>query len=213
MADLEAPAEKPKGAGQPNRIKRLLSAHIRKQYGQLTNLILLHNKGLNSEQTFEIRSTLRNQGIRLHVVRNRLTLRAFRDLGLKEAEAQKLFVGPTALVDAEDPVLAARIALEFCGKFSRKLALVGGVIEGQILGPKEVEALSRSQTRPQLLAEVAGRIRGPGANLAASLLSPGRRVAGAVKALVAKQEQAEAEQPKAAAPAAAPGAAPAPAPA
>lgn len=188
MADRRPKSEKPAGSGNPNRINRLLTATVKKDYASLSNMVMVSNLGLNSEQNNELRAELRNKKIRMRIVRSRLTLSAFREMGVKEAE--KLFQGPTAIIDAEDPVLAAKIAMEFCKKFEKKLKVVGGLVEGKILGPKEIEALSQSKTKPELLAEIVMLSKSPGSRLSAQFKGPGGRVAGAVKALVEKLEKA-----------------------
>lgn len=192
MADRRPASEKPAGAGKPNRINRLLMEQALKSYGSGAGVIALGNRGLNSEQTLEMRAQMRAKGLRLRVVRNRITLRAFRQLGAQQADT--LFSGPTALIDAEDPVAAAKLALEFTQKFAKKMVVLGGVVEGKVLTPPEVETLSQSKSKPELLAELAGLIRGPGSQLAAALLGPGGRLAGAVKAVVEKCEKEAAAQ-------------------
>jgi large subunit ribosomal protein L10 len=193
MADRQLPSQRPKGADQPNRIKRLLVVQMAKDYGAQTNLIMVSNRGLDSEETSEMRSSAKSRGIRIRVVRSRLTVRAFRDLGLQEAE--KLFSGPTAIVDAEDPVTAAKVAMEFVRKFDKKLVVVGGLVEGKILDAKQVEALAKSKNKKELLADIAGQMLSPGALLAGQIRGPGGRVAGALKALVEKLEKAQAAAP------------------
>ena len=205
MADRRAPSEKPKGSGNPNRINRLLKSQAEKSYAGLSNLIMVSNKGLNSEATCELRSGLRAKGVRMHVVRNRLTMRAFWDMGLKEAE--KLFSGPTAIIEAEDPVVAAKLAVEFCKKFEGKVVVIGGLVEGKILSAKEVLELAKSKSKPELLSEIVQLIGSPGARLAGALKGSGGRLAGGIKALVEKLEKSAAAEPPPAAepsPAAAP---------
>ncbi len=189
MADRRLPNEKPKGAGKPSRVNRLLVTQATKAYSKQTNLVLVSNKGLNSEQTTELRTGLRTQGIRMRVVRSRITMLAFREMGIKEAE--KLFSGPTAIIDAEDPVTAAKIALEFCKKFENKLQVIGGLVEGQLLDAKQIITLSKSKSRKDLLAEISGQAKGPGGRLVAAIKGPGGKLAGQIKALVEKLEKAE----------------------
>ena len=214
MADRRPPDKKPKGSGNPNRINRLLVKKAQKDYGQLTNMVLLVNLKVTSAQNQEIRSNLREKKIKLHMVRNRLTMKAFHELGLKEA--QKLFVGPTFIIDADDPVTAAKVAVELVGKFKNSLKVAGGILEGKLLDPKEIETLAKSKTRPELIGDVVMLAKSPGARIAAQLKGPGGRIAGAIKALVEKLEKgggaaaAPADSaPAAAAPAAAAPAAPA----
>ena len=190
MADRRTASEKPKGSGNPNRINRLLSEIVKKDYGALTNMVMVSNLGLNSEQTSELRSAMSAKGIRIRVVRTRLTLRAFRELGVEEAE--KLFAGSTAIVDAEDPVVAAKLAVEFCKKFDKKLKIVGGLVEGKVLDAKAIQGLAKSKSKLELLAEIVMLSRSPGAQVAGQLKGPGGKIAGALKTLIEKLEKAAA---------------------
>jgi large subunit ribosomal protein L10 len=209
MADRRPPDKKPKGSGNPNRINRLLVKKAHDEYGKLTNMILLVNLKVTSQENQEIRTNLREKKIKLHMVRNRLTMKAFHELGLKEA--QKLFVGPTFIVDADDPVIAAKVSVELVAKFKNSLKIAGGILEGKLLDPKEIETLAKSKTKPELLGDVVMLAKSPGSRIAAQLKGPGGRIAGAIKALVEKLEKgggaapaAEAAAPAAAAAAATP---------
>jgi len=188
MADKRPADKKPKGSGNPNRINRLLLKKAAVEYSKLTNMVVLQNLAVNSEQTLEIRSTMREQKTKLRMVRNRLTMKAFNDLGLQEA--QKLFVGPTCIIDAEDPVTAAKVAMGLVEKFAKSFRLTGGVLEGKLLNADEVKALAKSKTKPQLVADVVMLAKSPGSRLASQLKGPGGRIAGALKALVEKLEKA-----------------------
>ena len=188
MGDKRPAEQKPKGSGNPNRINRLLVKKAQADYSALTNMVVLTNLALNSEQNLELRIGLRGQKARLRMVRNRLTMKAFNDLGLKEA--QKLFLGPTCIVDAEDPVTAAKVAVELTTKYAKSLKIAGGVLEGKLLNADEVKSLSKSKTKPQLIGDVVMLANSPGAKIAAQLKGPGGRIAGAIKALVEKLEKA-----------------------
>lgn len=201
MADRRPADKKPKGSGNPNRINRLLVKKAVTDYGKLTNMIVLTNMKMSSEQNQEIRAGLRDKKIKLRMVRSRLTMKAFSELGLKEAG--KLFLGPTCIIDADDPVTAAKIAVELVTKFKLSLKIAGGVLEGKLLDAKEVEVLAKSKTKPQLVGDVVMLAKSPGARVAAQLKGPGGRLAGAIKALVEKLEKgAPAPAAEAAAPAA-----------
>jgi len=202
MADRRPADKKPKGSGNPNRINRLLVQKASNEYSKLTNMVVLTNLKVTSAENSEIRSSLRDKKMKLRIVRSRLTMKAFNDLGLKDA--QKLFIGPTCIVDADDPVTAAKVAVELVAKFNKSLKLAGGVLEGKVLSAKEVEVLAKSKTKPELLGDVVGLAKSPGARIAAQLKGPGGRIAGVVKALVEKLEKAGGAPPAAeAAPAAA----------
>ena len=58
MADRRPKNEKPKGSGNPNRINRLLTKKAADDYGKLTNMVVLVNLKVSSEQNNEIRAGL-----------------------------------------------------------------------------------------------------------------------------------------------------------
>src|SRR5438045_8967924 len=116
MADKRPKDKKPKGSGNPNRINRLLVKKAQTEFGSLSNLVVVSNLRINSEQNAEIRSNLREKKIKFTMVRNRLTMKAFDDLGLKEAN--KLFQGPTCVINGEDPVANAKAADELMDKYT-----------------------------------------------------------------------------------------------
>lgn len=189
MADKRPADQKPKGASQPNRINRLLKQKAQKDYESLTNMIVLSNLKVDSEQNQEMRAELRGKKMRLKVVRSRLTMKAFQELGLKDAA--KLFNGPTMIVDAEDPVTCAKVSVELVTKFKDSLKIIGGVLEGKLLNADEVKSLAKSKTKPELIGDVVGAAKSPGAKIAGALKGPGSKIAGAIKALVEKLEKAE----------------------
>jgi len=115
-------------------------------------------------------------------------MKAFNELGLKEA--QKLFIGPTCIVDSDDPVTAAKVAVELVEKYAKSLKLVGGVLEGKLLNADEIKSLAKMKTKPELIGDVVGAAKSPGAKFAAQIKGPGGRLAGAIKALVEKLEKA-----------------------
>ncbi len=191
MADKRPADQKPKGAGQPNRINRLLKDKAQKEYASLTNMVVLSNLKIDSEQNLEIRTELRAKKLRLKMVRSRLTMKAFQELGLKDA--QKLFLGPTLIVDADDPVTCAKVSVELVTKYKDAIKLVGGVLEGKLLNADEIKSLAKSKTKPEMIGDVVGAAKSPGAKIAGALKGPGSKIAGAIKALVEKLEKAGGE--------------------
>ena len=59
MADRRPDDKKPKGSGNPNRINRLLVKKAAVEYSKLTNMVVLQNLRINSEQNQEIRLSLK----------------------------------------------------------------------------------------------------------------------------------------------------------
>jgi large subunit ribosomal protein L10 len=169
----------------PSRLKEMMLGEMASRYQGVDNMIFVGYRGLSGGEIADLREVLRKDGVHLHVVRNRITVRAFSELGRPE-EVKGLFEGPTAIMDGEDPVAMAKAALAFA-KRSDKLEVKGGVVEGQVLDAKAVIALSRMPSRTEQLGLIVGAVLGAGATLAGALLGPGGRVAGALKAMGEKE--------------------------
>lgn len=182
-----------KGAGKPSRINRLLFSKAKEDFSGLTNIIMLRNNGLKGDETVAMRAELREKGMKLEVIRNRVTLRAFREMGVDEVE--KLFSGPTMIVEGPDPVTIAKLAVDLRKKFEknkdRRVEIIGGIVDGRAVGAEGIVALSKMPTRKELLSLMAGQILSVGGKLSGCLLGSGRLFAGAVKAYCEKLEKGE----------------------
>jgi len=126
------------------------------QRGQ--GIIFADYRGLNVQQTNDLRKRLREAGVELKVVKNTLALRAGKAAGL---DLEPLLIGPTAIaVGYDDPVAPAKILTEFA-KEAKLLEIKGGVVEGKIVDADRVKALADLPSRDQLLAMVASGMQGP----------------------------------------------------
>ena len=73
-----------------------------------------------------------------------------------------------------------------------QLQIKGGVVAGAAVNPAEVDALSKSPSREELLGKIVMLALSPGAQLAAALLGAGGVVSGQVKAIGDKEPEAAA---------------------
>lgn len=174
----------------PNRLKTMMLGEVSTTYKGVDNMIFVGYRGLNSLAIAEFRAELRKEHVHLRVVRNRITVRALSELGRPD-KVKDLFDGPTAVMDGEDPVAMAKVALAFA-KRNEKLAVMGGIVEGQVLNAKEVEVLANSPGKRDLQAGIVGLAMSPGSQLVSALNAPAGNLAGAIKALVEKLEKSPA---------------------
>jgi large subunit ribosomal protein L10 len=169
----------------PSRLKELIHEEMTSRFREVENMIFVGYRGLGGGAVAEFREELRKGGVHLSVVRNRITIRAFADLG-KPEKVGELFDGPTAIMDGEDPVAMAKAAVTFAGR-KKLLEVKGGLVEGEVLSAKEVVELSKMPSRPEMLGQIAGMALGVGARLAGALLGPGGRISGGLKAMAEKE--------------------------
>lgn len=138
--------------------------------------------GLDVQAMSRLRVRLKEIGAEYLVVKNRLALRALRQLGLPDiADYLK---GPTGVVIGYDgPVEAARVLREFALQHEQRPAVKVGVVAREVVGPTEIERIAKLPPREQLLAELAGALEAPLAALAAALEAKLREMAGLLDAL------------------------------
>ena len=99
--------------------------------------------------------------------------------------------GPRGLVFGyNDPVAVAKVLVDFAAQH-RKLQIDGGAFEGEILLAERVESLATTPDLESLQMRVIRQAMAPGSRLAATARGPGRRIAGALAALVEKLETSD----------------------
>ena len=139
--------------------KQVLVDGIREKLEASQAVILVDYCGLTAEQMANLRRQLREKDSELRVVKNTLALRAARGTSL--AQALDLFRGPTAFVYGfKDPVETAKVLVKFAKEVDQ-LKLKGGVIEGKVFGPEDVDALSKLPSREVLIATLLATFNAP----------------------------------------------------
>lgn len=165
-------------------VKNLMISEIRQRVGEYREVLVLDASKVNAVAANKLRLTLRKKGIRLLGVKNAVARKALSDLGLTGLGA--VLTGPSTIAfGGEDIVALSRELAEHATQI-KELEIKGGAIGATSLTAKNVEDLSKSKGRAELLSDLVAQILSPGANLAAALLGPGGRVAGAIKAMADK---------------------------
>jgi large subunit ribosomal protein L10 len=169
-------------------IKDLMTREYQRRYSQTSSACVVSVIGLDAISTNKLRGELRARKLRLQVVKNSLARRAFGDTPL--APLCGAFDGPCALVTGAGTAIEIAKALADLHKSYPKIELRVGILEGE---PEliSVEELAKMKGRLELLSDLAGATRSPGARLAGCLAAGGGRIAGCLKAIVEKSEKGE----------------------
>jgi len=124
----------------------------------------------------DLRRRLREKGYRYRVAKNTLVRLAGERVG--RPQVARILEGPTGLVLAQgDPTEPAKVLDEFIRTTRLPLVLRGALVDGQVLGPQEVQTLATLPPRPQLMADLLGRLLGPLSALASLLNRPAQSLA------------------------------------
>lgn len=163
---------------------------------QASTAVLADYRGMTVAQMQELRRRLRADGVEMVVVKNTLARRAAEAAGYGALKEE--LVGPIAMVFAREDVSApARILSEYI-RLNRRMAIKGGLLEGQVIGADTVAQLADLPGRDVLLGRLLGAMQAPLANLASVLQAPLSQLA---RTLDAVRDQKQAIEPPAPAPA------------
>ncbi|MDF7637188.1 50S ribosomal protein L10 [Leuconostocaceae bacterium ESL0958] len=150
-----------------------------------TAAVVVNPRGLTVAESNDLRSQLRQEGVLLEVIKNKVMVRAAEEAGY--AEMNDLFAGPTAVAFSKDDAVAPAKVLKKFADNTEALEIKGGVIDGTIVSVDEINKYASLPSFDGLLGQ-----------LMAEFQYPIRSFAYAVKALQEKKEAEEGESAAAA---------------
>ena len=168
--------------------KRATVGSLADEFGRATSAIVTDYRGLTVKQLEELRTQLRGQGIDYHVVKNTLARKAAREAGI--GDLASVLSGPVGLALGFGELSVPAKVLSDYHRVNRRLPLIAGVVEGQVLDARGVQTLAELPPRDVLLARLAGTIQSPLTHLAGALASITGNLAATLDAYRAKLEAA-----------------------
>ena len=149
-------------------------AQLSEVFNQAGVVVVTRNLGLTVAQSTELRTKMREAGASYQVAKNRLAKLALD--GTDYTGIADHLTGPTALAYSEDPVAAAKVAVEFA-KTNDKLEIVGGSMGGQMLVEAGVRALAALPSLDELRAKLVGLVNAPATKVAQVVNAPAAKLA------------------------------------
>ena len=148
-------------------LKQLIVAELTERYTGLDRCVVVGFKGISAEADVEIRTTLREAGISLNVVKNSLVAQAFKNVGLEDLVG--ILEGPCAIATGgSDVVELAKVVNDISGK-TGEFVIKGGYAEQQMLEAADVRRLAQIPPKPVLLACLISAAKGPISKMAGTL--------------------------------------------
>ena len=154
--------------------KQQLTASLHQDLADTVCVVITHQTGLSVAEVTQLRRQMRSAGASYRVTKNRLVRRALE--GTPFAELAPLFTGPTAIAFSQDPVAAAKAAVEYANR-NAKLTIVGGGLSGQPLDQAGIRALAILPSLDELRSKIIGLLNAPASKLAVLLQTPGGQIA------------------------------------
>jgi len=170
--------------------KAKIIEHLKAKADRASICLVTDFKGLNAEETLDLRVKLRQAGVEYVVVKNTLARIAVRG-GNHEILNDKLKDNNGIAFGYEDPVAAAKALVEYA-KDSKKFVLKCASLEGKFLNEEDVKELSKMPGKMELLARVLGTMNAVPTNFVSLLANVPRGLLNVLTALKDKKENPEA---------------------
>ena len=129
-------------------------------------ILVINYLGLTVEEVTNMRKELRDNDVKMKVIKNTYLRRAAAKAGIEGLE--DTFVGPTAVVytdNADDITEPARIVSKYENDFD-VIDIKGGVLEGKVTSKEDIKALAAIPGREGLLSMLVSVLQAPVRNVA-----------------------------------------------
>jgi large subunit ribosomal protein L10 len=164
--------------------EKLRSAHV---------AVLTDYRGMTVGQLQDLRGRLRAQEVEYRVVKNTLARRAAVEAG--HEDFADLLRGPVGIAFGYGDLSApARLLGEFARQTRIRLDIVGGLVEGRVMGGDQVRQTADLPSREVLIAMLLGTLQSPVAQLVATIQAPVQQLVGLLEAYRDKLEGGDAPQ-------------------
>ena len=142
-------------------------------FDNAASVVIVHCIGLTVEESTNLRTKMRNENCNFKVTKNRIARIALKDT--KYQHMDSMFKGPTAIGSSSDPVMAAKILVEYA-KENEKLVIIGGGLEDKALSKIDVEALAKLPSLNDLRGKLVGLLQAPASKILRLSVEPASQV-------------------------------------
>ena len=146
---------------------------LRNTFEDAASVVVVHCVGLTVAESTNLRNKLRNDNCNFKVTKNKITRLALKDT--KYEHIADMFRGPTAIGSSKDPVMAAKVLVDFA-KENEKLVIIGGGLEDKSLSKNDVEALAKLPSLNDLRGKLVGLLQAPTSKIARLAKEPASKV-------------------------------------
>jgi large subunit ribosomal protein L10 len=172
-------------------VKELMLDQLRSDLDGSRSLLILDLKDLDAVAEHGLRRDLRKKSIRLRVLKNSLARRVFADLGMDGLS--RYLEGPSAMVWGGEGITELAKEISSQVKTLKKPAIKGGAVEGVVVGPEQVDDITKLPSREVLIGQVIALLLGPAREALSLLSSGGSTLVGQLEALAKRQQEAGGE--------------------
>ncbi len=159
-------------------------AELNRTFSEVGVVVVTRNLGMTVAQSTALRIKMREAGATYKVSKNKLAKIALD--GTDYLSLGDMLVGPVGLATSNDPVAAAKIAVEFA-KTNDKFEIVGGAMGATALDANGVKALATMPSLDELRAKIVGLLVAPATKIATIAQAPAAQIARVLSAYAEKE--------------------------
>ena len=164
--------------------KKQIVEEIKDKVSKAKSVTFASYNALTVAEDTEMRREFKKNGAEYKVYKNKLLLLALSELGINGAES--FLHGTTAVAFSyDDEVSGAKITCQTAEK-TKKLSVKFGLLNGNFVDSKEIEALAKLPSKEVLVAKLLGTLGAPISALARVLNAPVQGLAIALNAIATK---------------------------
>ncbi len=168
-------------------VKELMMDQLRNDLGEARSLLILDLKGLDGVAENRMRLDLRKKKIHVRALKNTLARRVLGELGLGGLD--QYLTGPSLAVWGGDGVAELAKELSDQVKKLKKPEIKGGAVDGVIIGPTQVEEITKLPSREQLIGRVAALALAPVQRVVSLANAPAAGLAAQLQTLAEPAEE------------------------
>lgn len=174
----------------PTDIKRQAVAELAELLRSSTAIAVADYRGLKVSEMQAVRRTLRENGVQLHIAKNRLLKIAADEAG--RTELKPMLSGPTALATGSgDEAAMAKTLVDALRPYTRVVSVRGGMLGDRAIDASQLTRLATLPSRDVLLGKVAGGMASPLTSMAGVLAANLRNFVGVLSAVADKKRSTE----------------------
>jgi large subunit ribosomal protein L10 len=168
------------------QIKQMEMAALEQTFREVRDMVLMSVSGVNSQQDNTLRLGLRKKSIRMQMVKNSLARRVFGQMGMQLSQCWE---GATTVAWGSTSLAELSQELDRLFKNNNKVKFKSAVADGQEV--TFAQAL-KMPTRPEAIGRVVMLALAPAGRLLSQIRGPASLVAGQIKSISEKKEEAAA---------------------
>ena len=146
---------------------------LRNTFEDSASVVVVHCMGLTVAESTDLRNKMRNDNCNFKVTKNKITRLALKDTKYQHMDG--MFSGPTAIGSSKDPVMPAKVLVDFA-KENEKLVIIGGGLEDKSLSMEDVVALAKLPSLNDLRGKLVGLLKAPALKVARLINEPASKV-------------------------------------